>query len=1070
MHSRISALKFFSLIFVLSFTTLAAGIAPAQPVQGQNEVHLDKFDLLTPTSGWILLDQHLFWTSDAGQTWDEIGTSIPAGAEVQDVNFINSNTGWLLWTSATPEDSVVFRLAQTIDHGTTWTSRALPLFNSGEIASYAEKAEMGWSDGQTGWISIKQNSGSNFSIGTLFRTSDGGNTWERFPLPVADKISFGDPQVGWAVGGPTGDQIFKTKDEGATWQDFRPGDLPANTPATAYMPFYSRGEGLLVMTSLGSENRLRVYSLEDPSNKWLLIDQARLDVQPGFIGLSILDGRNFVATIPGTTTIVRMLDGELNMINSQDDRSSSIVELDMVSPEVGWAKSVESNCGTASPPEEETGSVSCSSNTRLLQTRDGGLTWQSPRLPLIQSDVISLGFTSSNRSTAMSAAPGLGITEVFSGQGFDKCEIPAISQLQTWWNSSPYKTINLYVGGSSRACTNSALTSSYLSQLYQQGWKFIPTWVGPQAPCTGYAMRMSYDVTTAYNQGVNEANLAVERLAELGLTHPDKSGSVVYYDIEHYGTVSTCRDAVNAFMNGWVSQLRARGNLAGVYGSTQCNTGLSDFLNITNVPDVIWPARWYHALGSGYYDPNASVWNLGSCLPNTVWANHQRIRQYEGSHNETWGNLTLEIDSNVLDGVVAIPNVIPYVNSVKRADINPTNAAAVDFTVTFSETVTGVGANDFTLATTGLSNASITDVSGSGNTYRVRVNTGSGDGTLRLDLPVTATIADLVGNPLGALPFTSGETYTVDKGPVAADLVSPNGNIGSNSNPAYTWNKVTDATWYYLWVSRVNGDGSLTTIHTRWYTSSGACSAGTCSITPDAALSAGDYRWWVQTWNDSGYGPWSAGMNFSPTPPAAATLISPSNNIGANYIPDYTWNKVNGASWYYLWVDGPSGNVIKRWYTAAEAGCASTSPCSVPSPVSLVGGTHTWWIQTWSPVGYGAWSAARIFNTSIPPLPGAATLVSPNGGILDTTPDYTWNNLNNSTWYYLWISRVNSDGSLTTIHTRWYTSAEACGGTTCTITPVGVTLTSDNYRWWVQTWNESGYGPWSTGMDFTLPP
>jgi hypothetical protein len=170
---------------------------------------------------------------------------------------------------------------------------------------------------------------------------------------------------------------------------------------------------------------------------------------------------------------------------------------------------------------------------------------------------------------------------------------------------------------------------------------------------------MSSDVTVAFGQGVNEADLAVERLAELGLTDPDKTGSVVYYDIEHYGTNTACRAAVNAFMNGWVSRLHLRGNLAGVYASTLCNTGLSDFRNITYVPDVIWPARWYHNLGSGYYDPTADVWNLGSCIPNSAWANHQRIRQYEGDHDELWGGLALGIDSNVLDGVVAIPDTTP---------------------------------------------------------------------------------------------------------------------------------------------------------------------------------------------------------------------------------------------------------------------------------------------------------------------------------------------------------------------------------------------------------------------------
>ena len=179
---------------------------------------------------------------------------------------------------------------------------------------------------------------------------------------------------------------------------------------------------------------------------------------------------------------------------------------------------------------------------------------------------------------------------------------------------------------------------------------------------------MSSDVTAAYAQGVSEADLAVERLAVLGLTDPDKTGSVIYYDMEAYWnrcSLSSCGQLFYERMG--ITNPSAR-SLAGVYGSTLCNTGLSDFLNITNVPDVIWPARWYHNLGTGTYDPTANVWNLGSCIPNTVWANHQRIRQYEGDHNETWGGITLAIDSDVLDGVTAILHNYPFVDSIVRID------------------------------------------------------------------------------------------------------------------------------------------------------------------------------------------------------------------------------------------------------------------------------------------------------------------------------------------------------------------------------------------------------------------
>jgi len=51
--------------------------------------------------------------------------------------------------------------------------------------------------------------------------------------------------------------------------------------------------------------------------------------------------------------------------------------------------------------------------------------------------------------------------------------------------------------------------------------------------------------------------------------------------------------------------------------------------------------------------------------------------------------------------------------------------------VTFSEAVTGVDTTDFAL--TGIPSASVTSVTGTGATRTVAVNTGSGDGTLRLD-------------------------------------------------------------------------------------------------------------------------------------------------------------------------------------------------------------------------------------------------------------------------------------------------------------------------------------------------
>jgi hypothetical protein len=104
----------------------------------------------------------------------------------------------------------------------------------------------------------------------------------------------------------------------------------------------------------------------------------------------------------------------------------------------------------------------------------------------------------------------------------------------------------------------------------------------------------------------------------------------------------------------------------------------------------------------------------------------------------------------------------PEISSLVRAGTNPTTASTADYTITFSEPVTGVDSSDFSLSTTGsITGESIANVSGSGTTYTVTVNTGTGTGTLGLGIPFTATINDLAGNPLGNLPYTSGEVYTI---------------------------------------------------------------------------------------------------------------------------------------------------------------------------------------------------------------------------------------------------------------------------------------------------------------------
>ena len=116
---------------------------------------------------------------------------------------------------------------------------------------------------------------------------------------------------------------------------------------------------------------------------------------------------------------------------------------------------------------------------------------------------------------------------------------------------------------------------------------------------------------------------------------------------------------------------------------------------------------------------------------------------------------------------VTIDGVAPRVVSITRLDRNPSTATSLRYTVTFSELVSGVDSADFVLTASGVLGAKPTVVSGTGATRIVSFSTGTGVGTLRLDLKDNDSIKDVVGNPLGGVGlngnFTTALKYTLDR-------------------------------------------------------------------------------------------------------------------------------------------------------------------------------------------------------------------------------------------------------------------------------------------------------------------
>jgi hypothetical protein len=164
---------------------------------------------------------------------------------------------------------------------------------------------------------------------------------------------------------------------------------------------------------------------------------------------------------------------------------------------------------------------------------------------------------------------------------------------------------------------------------------------------------------------------------------------------------------------------------------------------------------------------------------------------------------------------------------------------------------------------------------------------------------------------------------------------------------------------------------------------------------------------------------------------------------------------------------GPNGSIspqgtVTVGYGANQSFTITPNPCYEVANVTIDGAS----VGAVTSYTFNNVTANHTLNASFVLVPPeAATLVSPTGKISDTTPIYTWNAVPGATKYYLFVN----DATGSRIRTSYTATQSGCasGTGTCSITPSTV-LTLGTVKWWIQTWNTAGYGPWSSSILFTL--
>ena len=491
---------------------------------------------------------------------------------------------------------------------------------------------------------------------------------------------------------------------------------------------------------------------------------------------------------------------------------------------------------------------------------------------------------------------------LYQGAGFDTCGAPDPSVISSWL-ASPYRAIGIYIGGLNRGCAQPNLTAGWIADIQRLGWHYFPFYVGRQATCVaGQHGNVPITPARAAAQGKAAADDAAVQARALGLP----SRTPIIYDMEAY---AGCAKQVLTFLSAWDRELPTQGYTAAVYES---------FSNVGDLvaagPSITQPTLIHYA------DWDNKATTQSTYMPTSMWLSHQRIHQFRGGHNESWGGVTLDIDSDQVDAVLGGASGPPAVRTAFRPAVGLAGGTAPDWFARAADRtlvhdvlqpsgrwsgVTAVGASPANIA----SNPAVTANANGRLTVTARTTASElayawqnpaapGGWTWGGTVPAAGSPGALTGTPAAARR-PNGEAEFFATGPGGAVLVTHQTAVNANRS----------------WSAWKNIGGSCASTPVPFTTPAGRLELFCRTLAGTAALTQWTGKVWT-AWQPAGASP----ANLTATPAVVASAAGQVELLATTTAGelDLAWQSKQTGRWH--------------WVTPVTAGTVLRSPAAIAGP------------------------------------------------------------------------------------------------------------------------------------------